>query len=169
MPLYPYAGAPRVCWAHILMAAATTPVTTAPRPSFLQAAGRVLRGALTGLLTLLGLTLAAMCLGRFAVVGAGSAAAPVWLGAAAAAEQLAGAALLGSRYVLWDGFTRALGLALLSSLCLGLAAWTWPRRRQLRRAAVSASLPRRGAPAPSGPPSERGRAGQGDVDQGSVD
>ncbi|WP_261663451.1 hypothetical protein [Deinococcus sp. Marseille-Q6407] len=99
------------------------------RPGFrplLQAAGRVLRGVVAGLLGLLGLALAALCVGRFSALGAG---APLWLDTLAAAEQLAGQLLFGSAYAGWDGFARALILALLSSISLGTAAWAWPRRR----------------------------------------
>ena len=54
----------------------------------------------------------------------------LWLGTLAAAELVAGQLVFGAEYAAWDGFYRALTLALLASLCLGLSAWAWPRRRR---------------------------------------
>ncbi|GHG07674.1 hypothetical protein GCM10017783_20290 [Deinococcus piscis] len=89
----------------------------------------MLRGVLAALLALLGLGLAALCVGRFAALGAG---APLWLETFSAAELLAGQLLFGAEYAGWDEFARALGLAVLGSVGLGTAAWAWPRRRQRR-------------------------------------
>ncbi|MDO4263895.1 MAG: hypothetical protein Q4C67_06835 [Deinococcus sp.] len=108
-------------------AVTSVPARSGTRP--LLSAGRVLRGVLAALLALLGLGLCALCMGRFAALGAG---APLWLGTLSAAEQLAGQLLFGAEYAGWDEFTRALGLALLGSVVLGAAAWAWPRRRQVR-------------------------------------
>lgn len=99
------------------------------RPALL----RVLGAVLAALLLLLGLGLAALCLGRFAALGGGG---PLWLGTLAAAELVVGQLIFGDKYTAWDGFYRALGLALLASLCLGLSGWAWPRRRTVRVAAV---------------------------------
>ncbi|UFA50723.1 hypothetical protein [Deinococcus radiophilus] len=88
--------------------------------------GRVLRIVAALLLALLGLGLAAFSISRFGALGAG---APLWLQAVASGELLLGQLVFGAGYAAWDEFGRALVQALLASLCLGLAAGVWPRRR----------------------------------------
>ena len=87
---------------------------------------RVLHIVLIILLIVLGLALALACLGRFAAL---SGVGPLWLDAAASAEAALGGMLLGAAYIDGDFFARGVVLALLSSLCFGLAAWFWPRRQ----------------------------------------
>lgn len=117
---------------------AVHPAVSAPKrtqPNLFHA-GQILSRVLAVILAVLGLLLAALCLGRFGALGGGG---PLWLGTLAAAEVLAGQLTFGAKYTAWDSFYRALALALLASLSLGMAAWAWPRRRAVRVVATEAT------------------------------